>query len=106
MKTTDQKVALITGGAKGIGRSIALDLAANHWRVAICYRASAKEAKEVSHIVQQEGGHGLSIQCDVSDPKAAAGLVERVHQEWGRIDALINGAGPYHRVSLLQETLE
>ena len=106
MKTTDLKVALITGGAKGIGRAIALDLAANPWRVAICYRTSAKEAKEVIDIAQQEGDDGLAIQCDVSDPKAAAGLVERVHQEWNRIDALINSAGPYHRVSLLHETLE
>ncbi len=106
MKTTDQKVALITGGAKGIGRAIALDLAAHHWWVAICYRTSAKEAKDVIDIVQQKGGEGLPIQCDVSDPQAAAGLVERVHQEWNRIDALINSAGPYHRVSLLHETLE
>jgi 3-oxoacyl-[acyl-carrier protein] reductase len=106
MTTTDQKVALITGGAKGIGRSVALDLAANHWRVAICYRTSAKEAKEVIEIVQQTGGDGLAIQCDVSNPQAAAGLVEQVHRESGRIDALINSAGPYHRVSLLQETLE
>ena len=68
MTTTDQKVALITGGAKGIGRAVALDLAANHWRVAICYRTSAKEAKEVIEIVQQKGGDGLAIQCDVSRP--------------------------------------
>ena len=65
MTTTDQKVALITGGAKGIGRAVALDLAAHHWRVAICYRTSAKEAKEVIDIVQQKGGEriGYSMRC-------------------------------------------
>ena len=48
----------------------------------------------------------LALQCDVSDAEAAVAWVERVHREWGRIDALVNGAGPYHRVSLLEETNE
>ncbi len=101
---TSQKVALITGGAKGIGRAVALDLAASGWSVAICYRTSAKEAQDVVEAMQQKGARGLALRSDVSDPQAAAELVRRVHQEWGRIDALINGAGPYHRVSLLHET--
>lgn len=98
------KVALITGGAKGIGRGVALDLATRGWSVAICYRTSAREADEVIDGVKQTGNAGLALQCDVSNCQAAVELVERVHQEFGRIDALINGAGPYHRVSLLQET--
>ena len=98
------KVALITGGAKGIGRGVALDLAARGWSVAICYRTSAREADQVIDGVKQTGNAGLALQCDVSKRQAAVELVERVHQEFGRIDALINGAGPYHRVSLLQET--
>ena len=106
MTTSNQKVALITGGAKGIGRAVALDLATSGWSVAICYRTSVKEAEEVVHSAQQTGARGLAIQADVSDANAAAALIQRVHQEWGRIDALIHGAGPYHRVPLLQETLE
>jgi 3-oxoacyl-[acyl-carrier protein] reductase len=98
------KVALITGGAKGIGRGVALDLATRGWSVAICYRTSAREADKVIDGVKQTGNAGLALQCDVSNCQAAVELVERVHQEFGRIDALINGAGPYHRVSLLQET--
>jgi len=98
------KVALITGGAKGIGRAVALDLAARGWTVAICYRTSADEAAAVIAGVKQNGSGGLALQCDVSNADAAVKLVERVHQEFGRVDALINGAGPYHRVSLLQET--
>jgi 3-oxoacyl-[acyl-carrier protein] reductase len=100
------KVALITGGARGIGRAVALDLAARDWSVAICYRASAKEASEVVDAVKARGGAGSAARCDVSDPKAAVDWVEQVNKEWGRIDALINGAGPYHRVSLLNETHE
>jgi 3-oxoacyl-[acyl-carrier protein] reductase len=101
---TNNKVALITGGARGIGRAVALDLAANGWSVAICYRTSAKQAAEVSNAVRQKGVDALALQSDVSNPDTAANLVHHVNREWGRIDALINGAGPYHRVSLLKET--
>lgn len=100
------KVALVTGGARGIGRAVALDLASRGWSVAICYRTSAEEANEVIDTVKARGTDGSALQCDVSDPKAAVAWVNRVHQEWGRIDALVNGAGPYHRVSLLDETDE
>jgi len=100
------RVALITGGAKGIGRAVAIDLASQGWAVAICYRTSSKEAAEVIATLEQKGGKGISIECDVSNPAAATNLIERVRQEYGRIDALINGAGPYHRVSLLKETNE
>lgn len=100
------KVALITGGAKGIGRAIALDLAAKGWSVAICYRTSAKEGGEVTEAIKKHGARALALQCDVSDPKAAEKMVRQVEREWDGIDALINCAGPYHRTALLQETLE
>jgi 3-oxoacyl-[acyl-carrier protein] reductase len=103
---SEQKVALITGGARGIARAVTLDLAARGWSVAICYRTSAKEASDVIVAVKQAGAKGLAFQSDVSDAGAATELVRRVYEEWGRIDALINGAGPYHRVSLLEETIE
>lgn len=100
------RVALITGGARGIGRAVALDLASDGWTVVICYRTSAKEADEVVQAAGKNGGRGISVECDVSNPDAAVNLVEQVRREFGRIDALINGAGPYHRVSLLKETNE
>ena len=56
--------------------------------------------------VRRNGSNGIALECDVSNPEATKKLVERVQQEFGRIDALINGAGPYHRVSLLKETNE
>ncbi len=98
------KVALITGGAKGIGRAIALDLASQQWSVAICYRTSAAAADDTSEAITANGGKALAVQCDVSDPEAAAQLVAQVESQWGKIDALINGAGPYHRVNLFEET--
>lgn len=100
------RVALITGGAKGIGRAVALDLAGRGWSVAICYRTSHREAEETRAGIARQGSQALAIPCDVSDPAAAEALVRQVEQAWGRVDALINGAGPYHRVNLLDETVE
>ena len=101
-----KRVAVITGGARGIGRAIALHLAASGWSVAICYRTSEREAEETVEAIKQAGTRGLAVQADVSDPEAALRLVREVEKTWGRIDALINCAGPYHRVPLLEETLE
>jgi 3-oxoacyl-[acyl-carrier protein] reductase len=102
----NQRVALITGGAKGIGRGIGLDLAAQQWKVAFCYRTSEAEAQKTALAITERGGQALAVRCDVSDPKAAGALVSQVEKEWGRIDALINGAGPYHRINLFEETVE
>ncbi|MFB3145048.1 MAG: SDR family NAD(P)-dependent oxidoreductase [Candidatus Methylomirabilales bacterium] len=101
-----KRVAVITGGARGIGRAIALRLAASGWSVAICYRTSEREAEETVEAIKKAGTRGLAVQADVSDPEAALRLVGEVEKTWGRIDALINCAGPYHRVPLLEETLE
>ncbi len=101
-----EHVALITGGAKGIGRGIALDLASRQWKIALCYRTSEAAAKTTAQEITQRGGQALAIRCDVADPVAAKNLVAQVEKEWGRIDALINGAGPYHRVNLFDETVE
>lgn len=100
------RVALITGGAKGIGRGVAMDLAGKDWMVALCYRTSWHEAEDLIRCIEREGGKAMALQCDVSDPLAVARLVQRVEGEWGRIDALINGAGPYHRIPLFEETVE
>lgn len=98
------RVAVITGGARGIGRAVALDLAAQQWRVAICYRTSEQAAQETARAITARGGEPLARRCDVSDPKAAQAMIAQVEQTWGRIDALINGAGPYHRLNLFEET--
>src|SRR3990172_5480538 len=100
------KVGLITGGARGIGRAIALALAYQGWSIALCYRTSEKEAVKIVNEIEQKGSRGLRVRCDVSDPEAAQAFVKHVENEWGHIDALINCAGPYHRVNLLEETIE
>jgi len=101
-----QRVALITGGARGIGRAIGESLAADGWSVAICYRTSADAAAEACRAMEAAGGKALAERCDVSDPEACERFVERVRSELGPVDALINGAGPYKRVPILEESIE
>jgi 3-oxoacyl-[acyl-carrier protein] reductase len=101
-----ERVAVITGGAKGIGRAVGIDLAKEGWSIALCYRKSEKEAADALEEIKKSGVRGMAVKCDVSDSKAAVNFVKMVEKEFGRIDALINGAGPYHRVNLLEETVE
>lgn len=102
----NERVALITGGARGIGRGIALDLASRHWKIAFCYRTSEADAQKTALAVTERGGQALAIRCDVSNPVAATDLVTQVERKWGGIDVLINGAGPYHRINLFDESVE
>jgi 3-oxoacyl-[acyl-carrier protein] reductase len=105
---TAQRLALIPGGAKGIGREIGLRLGQQGWAVAIGYRTSADAAAETVAAIEQRGGSARAIQADVSDPVACQALVDAV-QAWrggGGIDALVHCAGPYHKVDLLAETPE
>ena len=98
------RVALITGGAKGIGRAIGLDLAAAGWEIAFCYRSSEREGADTAVLLQKSGRRVLVQQCDVSIPDQASMFAKKVEVEFGSVDALINGAGPYHRVNILEET--
>ncbi|MFO0775779.1 MAG: SDR family oxidoreductase [Nitrospiraceae bacterium] len=101
---TNRQVAIIPGGAKGIGRAVALDLAKKRWAVAICYRTSAEAAKDTAHEIDRLGGQSLVMQADVAVAERATHFVRATEERWGRIDALIHCAGPYHRVPLLEET--
>ncbi len=102
----ERRVALVTGGARGIGRGIGLALAERRWNVAFCYRTSLADAAATAAAIEERGGAALAVQCDIADPVAAEALVRQVEATWGRIDALVHGAGPYHRVGLLKETVE
>ncbi len=101
-----EKVALITGGARGIGKQIGLALAREGWNVAICYRTSENNANETVALIEEIGAKAYAQKCDVSDPNEAFILVKNVEAEFDRIDALINCAGPYHRTNIMKETPE
>ncbi|NWG14410.1 MAG: SDR family oxidoreductase [Acidobacteria bacterium] len=101
-----ERVALITGGVRGIGRAIAVSLSKRGWSVAAAYRTSAEDALSLEMEVKERGGRALTVRADVSRPDGADRLVRHVESEWGRIDALVNCAGPYRRVPILEESVE
>jgi len=101
-----ERVALIPGGAKGIGRQIGLRLAERGFAVAVAYRTSDQAAEETRRAIEAQGPGALALRADVSKPGECEELVQRVAEWKGRVDALVNCAGPYHRVDILSETPE
>ena len=87
------KVAIVTGGSLGIGRAIALDLAANCADVAVNYRKHADEADAVVAEMERMGRHGLAVQADVASFAEAQQMVDPVREKFGRLDILVNNAG-------------
>lgn len=87
------KVALVTGGSRGIGRQIAVKLAESGVKVAVNYRGNEEAARETEQLIRQQGADCLVIPSDISDIPQAQSLVNNVLEHWGRIDVLINNAG-------------
>jgi len=87
------RVALVTGGSRGIGRSIALALAGAGACVAVNYRVEAEAATEVVRAITGAGGAAVALQADVADPAAVTGLVEGAEAALGPVDILVNNAG-------------
>lgn len=87
------KVAVVTGGTRGIGREIALTLAKSGVNVVINYRSSDKEAEEVKALIEEYGVQGLCVKGDISIMDEAKNLIDSCKEKFGRIDILINNAG-------------
>jgi 3-oxoacyl-[acyl-carrier protein] reductase len=88
------KVALVTGGSRGIGASIVRLLAKRGASVAFCYRQQAELAQQLSQQVQEETGQKvLALQADVADAEQVAAMVQRVREGLGEVDILVNNAG-------------
>lgn len=89
----DGKIALVTGGSRGIGRAVAIELAKEGATVAINYAGNKAAAEEVQNIITEMGGKAMIIQADVSDEKSATQMVEEVIAQLGGVDILVNNAG-------------
>lgn len=92
-KNLTDRVAIVTGASRGIGKATALALAAEGAKVAVNYAASSTAADAVVAEIVANGGEAIAIQADVSKVEQVDSLVERTMAEWGRIDVLINNAG-------------
>lgn len=87
------KVAIVTGGSRGIGRGIALELARRGAKVVVNYHASVDAANEVVSAIRQTGGEALAVQADVTQLDAAQNLIKAATEFGGRLDILVNNAG-------------
>jgi 3-oxoacyl-[acyl-carrier protein] reductase len=87
------RVALVTGGSRGIGRAIAVGLARAGATVCVNYRQQHERAKDTLHAIEAEGGHAFVHQADVSDRAQAAGLINAVVERARGLDILVNNAG-------------
>lgn len=93
--TLNNRVALVTGGSRGIGAGIALRLAQDGADVALTYRQDAERAATVVKQIEALGRRALAIQADGADPAAVRGAVDRAAAELGRLDILVNNAAVF-----------
>lgn len=89
----ENKVALVTGAGRGIGRAIAIALAKEGAEVIVNYNGSEERAKEVKQTIEENGGKASVYKCNVSDFEACETMIKDVVKEYGHLDILVNNAG-------------
>ncbi len=93
MSDLAKRVALVTGGSRGIGQAIAVSLAEADAAVAVNYREKAAEAEAVAGAIRAKGGKAIAVQADVSRADEVSRLMVTVERELGPVDVLVNNAG-------------
>lgn len=99
-KNKTQGVALVTGGAKRIGKAICLSLSSRGYKIALHYHKSDAQAKSVAKTIWQKGGTCKTFSCDLSDEQQAAALIPSVLKEFSRLDVLINNASIFEPATI------
>lgn len=90
---SEQKIAIVTGGSRGIGRAIAVDLAAHGYQMVITYKSNDEAAAETLRLIREAGGNGEAVKFDVGNTAEAEGAVNDLVGRLERIDVLVNNAG-------------
>ncbi|HEV3492115.1 MAG TPA: 3-oxoacyl-ACP reductase family protein [Reyranella sp.] len=93
MASLNNRVALVTGGSRGIGQAIAVSLAEAGAAVAVNYREKAAEARNVAETIRRAGGRAMAVGADVSQAAEVAGMMAAVERDLGPVDVLVNNAG-------------
>ncbi|MEV4422945.1 SDR family oxidoreductase [Patulibacter sp. NPDC049589] len=93
MSTTTQRIALVTGGSRGIGRAIAERQAADGSTVVVNFASGTAAAEETVAAITAAGGHAIAIGADVADEAAVAAMFDRVERELGGVDVVVHSAG-------------
>jgi 3-oxoacyl-[acyl-carrier protein] reductase len=101
-----KKVALVTGGSRGIGAAIAKRLAADGASVALTYAKDANAASAVVKAIERDGGKAIAIPADAADTEAVKAAVEKAVATFGRLDVLVNNAGTAIPKAFEETTLE
>ena len=100
------RVALVTGASRGIGKEIALSLGRAGARVAVSYRTNKLDAQKVVNELRSHGGEALAVPTDITDPARVKEMIDGLVRHFGRLDILVNNVGDFHWKPVIDSTVE
>jgi 3-oxoacyl-[acyl-carrier protein] reductase len=106
MNEVDKRVAIVTGGSRGIGRAIAEKLGRDGLRVVVGYARGVAAADETVEAITTTGGEAVAVQADVADEQAVAAMFDRADAEYGGVDVVVNSAGKLALSTIAEQDLD